>query len=66
MNTDIKMAPKDKKNVRGLCGNFDGDETNDLVHSDGKTSSLDTDKFYFSRHHEEFINSWRFFAFHIH
>jgi ribulose kinase len=60
MNIDIKMAPKDKKNIRGLCGNFDGDVTNDLAHSDGKQSFLTTGTYYYSRKHEEFINSWRF------
>jgi ribulose kinase len=54
------MAPKDKRNVLGLCGYFDADVTNDLVHSDGKTSTLNAEIDYFKRHHEEFINSWRF------
>ncbi|XP_060602737.1 uncharacterized protein LOC132755831 [Ruditapes philippinarum] len=59
MNIDIKMAPKDKYNVRGLCGNFDGDATNDLVHSNQKISALKTETVFYRRHHEEFANSWR-------
>lgn len=49
------MAPKDLNNVRGLCGMFDGDRTNDLVHRDGKVSPLGNS----GSHHKEFANSWR-------
>ncbi|XP_053387633.1 von Willebrand factor D and EGF domain-containing protein-like isoform X3 [Mercenaria mercenaria] len=57
MNIDIVMAPKDKNNVQGLCGNFDGDMTNDLVHSDGTISELKNKRG--GSHHEDFANSWR-------
>ena len=51
------MAPKDLKNVYGLCGKFDGDMTNDLVHSDMRTESLTTSSY---TEHIDFANSWRF------
>jgi len=57
MNIDIFMAPKDRNNIDGLCGNFDGNPSNDLLHRDGVTMSqtVTTRR----GHHIEFANTWR-------
>ncbi|XP_060602735.1 uncharacterized protein LOC132755828 [Ruditapes philippinarum] len=52
MNIDVYMSPKDFGNVAGLCGNFDGDRSNDLEHRDG-TISYDNNRSY------RFADSWR-------
>ncbi|XP_060586572.1 uncharacterized protein LOC132742242 [Ruditapes philippinarum] len=52
MNIDVYMSPKDFENVAGLCGNFDGDRSNDLEHRNG-TISYDDNKSY------RFADSWR-------
>ncbi|XP_060586574.1 uncharacterized protein LOC132742244 [Ruditapes philippinarum] len=52
MNIDVYMSPKDFGNVAGLCGNFDGDRSNDLEHRDG-TISYDDNRSY------NFADSWR-------
>jgi hypothetical protein len=39
LNIDIFMAPKDERNVLGLCGKFDNSQTGDLLHSDDRTVS---------------------------
>lgn len=38
MNIFIFPTPSDMYNVEGLCGNFNGDFDDDLVHSDGSIS----------------------------
>jgi hypothetical protein len=53
MNIDVYMSAKDFGNVAGLCGNFDGDASNDLEHRDG-TISNDKNRSY------KFADSWRF------
>jgi hypothetical protein len=53
MNIDVYMSAKDFGNVAGLCGNFDGDISNDLEHRDG-TISDDYNRSY------KFADSWRF------
>ncbi|XP_060574456.1 uncharacterized protein LOC132732110 [Ruditapes philippinarum] len=52
MNIDVYMSAKDFGNVAGLCGNFDGDRSNDLEHRDG-TISDDNNRSY------KFADSWR-------
>jgi hypothetical protein len=56
MNIDVYMSPKDFGNVAGLCGNFDGDRSNDLEHRDG-TISYDNNRSY------KFADSWRYVMF---
>ncbi|XP_060561563.1 uncharacterized protein LOC132721299, partial [Ruditapes philippinarum] len=53
MNIDIYMSAKDYGNVDGLCGTFDGDRSNDLLHRDNKTISDDDNRSY------RFADSWR-------
>lgn len=56
-NLMIKLPDSYKKSspgsvaVKGLCGNYDGDDTNDLVGLDGKT--------YTRKEINEFGNSWK-------
>ncbi|XP_060602736.1 uncharacterized protein LOC132755829 [Ruditapes philippinarum] len=54
INIDILMAPKDKYNLRGLCGYFDNKKSNDMVHRDRTTSTINVDYPY-----TDFVNSWR-------
>ncbi|XP_060567990.1 von Willebrand factor D and EGF domain-containing protein-like, partial [Ruditapes philippinarum] len=53
MNIDIYMSAKDFGNVDGLCGTFDGNRSNDLLHRDNKTISNDNNRSY------RFADSWR-------
>ncbi|XP_060587375.1 von Willebrand factor D and EGF domain-containing protein-like [Ruditapes philippinarum] len=53
MNIDIYMSAKDYGNVDGLCGTFDWDRSNDLLHRDKKTISDDDNRSY------RFADSWR-------
>ena len=42
MHIDIYPTPAEFNNVEGLCGNFNGDPSDDFVMSDGsKTTSTD-------------------------
>ncbi|XP_053387565.1 von Willebrand factor D and EGF domain-containing protein-like [Mercenaria mercenaria] len=52
MNIDIYLSAKDFGNMDGLCGYFDGDNTNDFRHRDGVTVSNGNNDYAFS-------NSWR-------
>ncbi|XP_053387193.1 uncharacterized protein LOC123542679 [Mercenaria mercenaria] len=53
MNIDIYMSAKDFGNMVGLCGYFDGDVSNDLLHRDSVTISNDDNWSY------KFADSWR-------
>ncbi|XP_060567989.1 von Willebrand factor D and EGF domain-containing protein-like [Ruditapes philippinarum] len=53
LDIDIYMSAKDYGNVDGLCGTFDGDRSNDLLHRDKKTISNDNNRSY------RFADSWR-------
>ncbi|XP_053387636.1 uncharacterized protein LOC123541916 isoform X2 [Mercenaria mercenaria] len=53
MNIDIYMSAKDFGNIVGLCGYFDGDRSNDLLHRDNVTISSDNNWSY------KFADSWR-------
>ena len=54
MNIDIYMFAKDFGNVDGLCGNFDGNKSNDLLHRDKVTISFDDNRSF------RFADSWRY------
>jgi hypothetical protein len=54
MNIDIYMSAKDYGNVDGLCGTFDGNRSNDLLHRDKMKISDDDNLSY------RFADSWRY------
>lgn len=55
INIFIYPTPSDMYNVEGLCGNFNGDFNDDLVHSDGSTSPT---LFYWGFEPDKFSASW--------
>lgn len=57
MNVDIIMSAKDFGKTEGLCGNFDGNPSNDFVRSDGGTSNNNADY--------AFSESWRYMHLHL-
>ena len=52
MNVLVHVLGHDFNNTRGLCGNFNGDDTDDAIIQN--TSILDT-----SSQRNDFVNSWR-------
>ena len=58
MNIDITMAPKDLKNIEGLCGQFDNDPSNDFLHADGTKSEKTPENI--NSHFSKFTESWRY------
>ncbi|XP_052281256.1 uncharacterized protein LOC127878769 [Dreissena polymorpha] len=59
MNIDIYLSAKDFEEGQGLCGTYNGDMTDDLIHQDGLSSDLQQTVDCFLRRHDSFINSWR-------
>lgn len=47
MNILIYPSPADRGKVEGLCGNFNGDQYDDLVHSDGSLTDVVYEYYYF-------------------
>ncbi|XP_053380606.1 uncharacterized protein LOC123547384 [Mercenaria mercenaria] len=59
VNVFIYPSPADMKHVEGLCGNFNGDWGDDLIHSDGNVTS--SSRYYWWRYDpdpEDFVQSW--------
>ena len=52
MNVLVHVLGHDFNNTRGLCGNFNGDDTDDALIQN--TDTLDT-----SSQLNDFVNSWR-------